>query len=74
MINGGTINPNANVSLIASNKNFGMGKDHPVAWHKAVGKGKTFYTSMGHDESSWQDKNFVKMIENAMQWSLVTSK
>lgn len=70
-INGESIDPTANIPLIASNKNFGMGKDHPVAWHKNIGKGKTFYTSMGHDETAWKDPNFVKLIENAIKWTLI---
>lgn len=69
-INGETIIPNGDVPFLASNKNFGMGKDHPVAWCKQIGKGKTFYTSMGHDESTWKDANFVKLIENAIKWTL----
>ena len=69
-INGESIDPTANIPLIAPNKDFGMGKDHPVAWHKNTGKGKTFYTSMGHDETAWKDKNFVKLIENGIKWAV----
>lgn len=65
-INGESIDATANIPLLAPNKNFGMGKDHPVAWHKNTGKGKTFYTSMGHDETAWKDPNFVQLIENAI--------
>lgn len=67
-INGESINPSGNM-LFVSSKNFGMGKDHPVAWYKQTGKGKTFYTSMGHNETAWQNPNFVKLIETALQWS-----
>jgi uncharacterized protein len=67
-INGQSINPSGNM-LFVKTKNFGMGKDHPVAWCKHIGKGKTFYTSMGHDETVWKNENFVKLIENAMKWS-----
>ncbi|AYQ31821.1 ThuA domain-containing protein [Runella sp. SP2] len=67
-INGESINPSGNM-LFVSTKNFGMGKDHPVAWYKQTGKGKTFYTSMGHNETAWQNTNFVKLIETALQWS-----
>jgi uncharacterized protein len=70
-INGDSINPSGNMALLASDKNFGMGKDHPVAWSKQVGKGKTFYTSMGHDETNWKDENFVKLIENAIKWTMI---
>ncbi len=69
-IDGEKIDPTANIPLLAPNKNFGMGKDHPVAWHKRVGKGKTFYTSMGHDETAWKDANFIKFIENAVLWTI----
>ncbi|MCU0339590.1 MAG: ThuA domain-containing protein [Spirosomaceae bacterium] len=68
-IDGETINPNAELPLLSS-KTFGMGKDHPVAWYKTTGKGKTFYTSMGHAENTWQEANFVQMIENALQWTV----
>jgi uncharacterized protein len=70
-INGDSIKPDGNVPLLASDKNFGMGKDHPVAWCKQIGKGKTFYTSMGHDESCWKDENFVKLIENGIKWTII---
>ena len=69
-INDDTINPSGNLSFLITDKNFGMGKDHPVAWYKTVGKGKTFYTSMGHDKNSWENENFVKMLENALLWSI----
>jgi uncharacterized protein len=48
-----------------------MGKDHPVAWWKQIEKGKTFYTSMGHDETVLKDENFAKLIENGIKWSLI---
>lgn len=69
-INGDTINPNGNVPFLASGKTFGMGKDHPVAWCKKISKGKTFYTSMGHDGSAWKDQNFVQLVENAIKWTI----
>lgn len=72
-INGDAIDPNGNLPLLASNKDFGMGKDHPVAWCTQIEKGKTFYTSMGHDESAWEDQNFVQLIENAIKWTLTTN-
>lgn len=64
-IDGEKVNPDGNILLI-KDKNFGMGKDHPVAWYKSVGKGRTFYTSMGHDGKSWTEVPFVRLIENAV--------
>ncbi len=67
-LDGDKINPNGNM-LWVTDKNFGMGKDHPVAWYKAIEKGKTFYTSIGHDSGAWKNENFVKLIENALKWA-----
>ncbi len=68
-INGQSIKPSGNIPILVDAKNFGMGKDHPVAWCRRVGKGKTFYTSMGHNELVWQNENFIKLIENAIKWT-----
>jgi hypothetical protein len=67
-INGDKIIPNGNMLFIAD-KNFGMGKYHPVAWYRTVSKGKTFYTSMGHSAEVWKDANFLRLLENALRWS-----
>jgi uncharacterized protein len=69
-LDGESINPSGNM-LWVKDKNFGMGKDHPVAWYKAMEKGKTFYTSIGHDATAWENENFLKLIENALKWSMV---
>jgi type 1 glutamine amidotransferase len=64
-IDGEKINPNGNI-MFTKDKNFGMGKDHPVAWYRATGQGRTFYTSIGHDASAWRQDGFVRMLENAV--------
>jgi len=64
-IDGESIIPNGNI-LFVKDKNFGMGKDHPVAWYKQTGKGRTFYTSMGHDTTAWKQGGFIRMLENAV--------
>jgi type 1 glutamine amidotransferase len=68
-IDGNKIIPNGNILWIRD-KNFGMGNYHPVAWYRLVGKGKSFYTSMGHSKEVWQDAHFVRLVENALQWSI----
>jgi hypothetical protein len=67
-INGDKINPNGNV-LWVKDKNFGMGKDHPVAWYRATGKGLAFYTSMGHDAAAWKQPAYVQMLQNVVNCS-----
>jgi len=61
-VDGTKINPDGNI-LFTKDKNFGMGEHHPVAWTKAVGKGRSYYTSMGHSDSVWQRPGYLKLIE-----------
>jgi type 1 glutamine amidotransferase len=68
-INGNQIISNGNLPW-SKDKNFGMGKYHPVAWYRSVGKGKTFYTSMGHSKKVWHDRSFVRLVENALRWPM----
>lgn len=68
-IDGEKILPSGNM-LWMKDKNFGMGKYHPVAWHKTVGKGKTIYTSMGHSKEVWANPAFTQLIEQGIRWSL----
>jgi uncharacterized protein len=43
-------------------------KTEPYAWTRQYGKGKIFYTAYGHDENTWQNVDFQKLIENAILW------
>jgi len=63
-IDGDAVNTDGNI-MFTKDKNFGMGKDHPVAWYRSTGKGRTFYTSIGHDATAWQQEPFLKLLENA---------
>jgi type 1 glutamine amidotransferase len=64
-IDGDKISPSGNM-LWMKDKGFGMGKDHPVAWYRGVGLGRTFYTSMGHDGTAWKQEAFSRMLQNAV--------
>ena len=68
-INGDNIIPNGNM-LWMTDKNFGMGPNHPVAWYRTVGKGKSFYTSMGHSAAVWANPDYLKLIEQGILWSI----
>jgi len=42
----------------------------PVAWTREVGKGKVFYTSLGHRENVWENDRYQKHILGAIKWAL----
>jgi len=44
--------------------------DFPVAWSKSYGKGRVFYSTLGHTEESWEDPDIRKMYFEAIKWSL----
>jgi len=44
--------------------------DFAVAWDKMYGKGRVFYSTLGHTEESWQDPDIYKMYFEAVKWAL----
>jgi type 1 glutamine amidotransferase len=43
---------------------------YPATWAKMSGKGRVFYTSMGHFEQVWDDKTFQTVLLGGMAWAL----
>ena len=44
--------------------------DFPVAWTKMYGKGRVFYSTLGHTSESWEDPDVRKMYFEAIKWTL----
>jgi len=44
------------------------GKTHPMAFVLENGKGRTFHTTLGHDDKSLSAVGFQTMIKNALVW------
>jgi type 1 glutamine amidotransferase len=44
--------------------------DFAVTWTKAYGKGRVFYTTLGHVEANWDLPAMQKMISEAIQWAM----
>jgi type 1 glutamine amidotransferase len=47
-----------------------MGKDHPIAWWHCVGKGKVFYSAMGHKASAYAEPQYRQMLAGALAWAM----
>lgn len=45
-------------------------RDFAVAWSKMYGKGRVFYSTLGHTEESWDDPDVRKMYFEAIRWAL----
>ena len=44
--------------------------DFAVAWTKMYGKGRVFYSTLGHTRESWQDPDIRTMYFEAIKWAL----
>ena len=43
--------------------------DHPIAWIKCVGGGRSFYSAIGHRPEAYGNPQYVTMLENAIGWA-----
>ena len=44
--------------------------DFPVAWAKMYGKGRVFYSTLGHVEENWDRPEVQQMYREAIKWAL----
>jgi type 1 glutamine amidotransferase len=44
--------------------------DFPAAWAKTYGKGRVFYSILGHDAEDWDNPALSKMYFEAIRWAL----
>lgn len=47
----------------------GTGRDEPVFWTMAVGAGRAFHTTLGHDAAVLYQRGFVTLISRAVEWA-----
>ena len=45
-------------------------RDFAVAWAKMYGKGRVFYSTLGHTNESWSDPDVTTMYAEAIKWAL----
>ncbi len=50
--------------------NSGMPGDYPIAWCKTVGKGKVFYTALGHRDDVWESQAYQEHVLGGIKWAL----
>jgi type 1 glutamine amidotransferase len=44
--------------------------DFPVVWSQQYGKGRMYNVGWGHDEKTWDDPRFQKMVLEGIKWAL----
>jgi type 1 glutamine amidotransferase len=43
--------------------------NYPIAWARMEGKGRVFYTTMGHTAEIWEDPVFLQMLLGGIRWA-----
>ncbi len=43
--------------------------EEPWTWVRNHGDGRVFYSAWGHDERTWSNDGFKKLLENALRWT-----
>ena len=42
----------------------------PYTWVRNEGKGRIFYTAYGHNDSTWTNAGFLKLVNNGVLWAI----
>jgi type 1 glutamine amidotransferase len=62
------------VSKMPPNSELHRADGHfPLAWAKTYGRGRVFYSSLGHASSTWDNPDVYRMYFEALKWSLTLS-
>jgi uncharacterized protein len=43
--------------------------DHPIAWTKCIGDGRSFYSAIGHRPETYSEPHNVRLLEHAIVWA-----
>ncbi|MFI1030882.1 ThuA domain-containing protein [Streptomyces sp. NPDC020951] len=67
-------NPRGQVRVLAvadesSYEGGGMGADHPLVWCREQGRGRVFYTALGHAAEAYRDPDFLAHLRGGITWA-----
>ncbi|MFG2575174.1 ThuA domain-containing protein [Streptomyces sp. NPDC048481] len=67
-------NPRERVRVLAvadesSYEGGGMGADHPLVWCRDQGRGRVFYTALGHAADAYRDPRFLAHLRGGLRWA-----
>ncbi len=62
------------LSLDPSSVDISKGKrqdgDYALAWCRDYGKGRVFYTALGHGEEAWREQRFLRHLNAGIRWAM----
>jgi len=57
-------------SSIDTSKGKRKDQDYAIAWCQEFGKGRSFYTSLGHRKEVWRDPRFQQSLFGGLKWAV----
>ncbi len=57
------------LKLFGMDRDLHMGADHPVVWSHCVGRGRVFYSALGHQAKSYAQPEMEHLLEGAIAWA-----
>jgi hypothetical protein len=55
--------------MLGMDRDLAMGADHPVIWSHCAGRGRAFYSALGHQAKSYALPEMEKLLEGAIAWA-----
>lgn len=56
-------------STYTPGEGLAMGADHPIAWTRTPGKGRAFYTAIGHLPTAYADPQALELLRAGLRWA-----
>lgn len=63
-----TLDENSYSPVGRGGQNLRMG-DHPIAWTRCVGNGRSFYSAIGHRPETYAQTEYLALLEQAIIWA-----
>ncbi len=56
------------LKLLWTDRDLSMG-DHPVIWTRALGRGRAFFSALGHSAEAYRGAPYQGVLEGAIEWA-----
>jgi uncharacterized protein len=57
------------LKMLGMDRDLAMGADHPVIWSHCQGRGRVFYSALGHQAESYERPELSNLLEGAIAWA-----
>lgn len=44
--------------------------DEPLVWWRREGRGRVFYSALGHPDTAWSDPDNLRLVEGGLRWAV----